>query len=237
MCLSVITIEPDTEWPVRLLSFREEFLEREWDPAGRWWDDHPDVVGGRDRQAGGTWLAVSPPARRVAAIHTSFVERVSPDRRRTRGEIAVAAAGGEPWHEGDLTCYDDFALLYVDDHRATWHTYRDGDVAVEAVPPGLHLASVAGLGVDTPRPRQRYWTGAIESAGLPKLDATGSPASDWEPWLERVGATAKPPTDELALLIRRDARDRVFGTSAVSFVAFPASGDAVFHMLPTTLRQ
>ncbi len=232
MCLSVLEIEPDAEWPVRLLSFREEFLDREWDRAGEWWDDHPGVVGGRDRRAGGTWLALAPAARRLAAIHTSFTERVPADRRRTRGVLPVAAAAGHGWEHDDLGCFDDFTLMVVDDASATWYAYRDAELTTQTIAPGRHLGSVAGLGPDTPRARQRHWTHVVESAGLPKLDASGSPAHDWEPWLERTGAAALDPTDELALLIRREPRGKVFGTSSVSFVAFPATGPAVLHTLP-----
>lgn len=230
MCLSVIAIEPDSEWPVRLLSFREEFLARAWDPPAMWWDTHPEVVGGRDREAGGTWLAAAPRQRRAAAIHTSFVARVPPETRRTRGEITVAAAAGRPLADRDLGVYDDFTLLVLDDGGATWHSYRDGELRTQAIGAGIHLGSVAGLGPDTPRPRHKHWTDRIAAHGLPKLDGTGSPASDWPAWLERVGAAGMDPADDRALLIRRAPRGRSFGTSSVSMVAFPRAGELCFHL-------
>jgi hypothetical protein len=236
MCLSVLAIEPGGEWPVRLLSFREEFLERSWEPAAPWWEQHPEVVAGRDQQAGGTWLAVAPARRRVAAIHTSFTARVPAERRRTRGEIPIAAAAAARWDDR-LSCYDDFTLLVVDDTGATWHGYRDGVLASQSIGPGIHLGSVAGLGPTTDRPRQRHWTEVIAREGLPKLDEAGSPATGWQRWLERTGAAAMAPTDELALLIRRQPRDRVFGTSSVSFVAFPPTGRATFHVLADAFGQ
>jgi uncharacterized protein with NRDE domain len=46
-------------WPLLTLAAnRDEFLERPAAPLG-WWDDSPDVLAGRDLQAGGTWLGVN----------------------------------------------------------------------------------------------------------------------------------------------------------------------------------
>ncbi|WP_233517519.1 NRDE family protein [Geodermatophilus marinus] len=43
--------------PVRVLALRDELTTREFDDPGRWWPGLPEVVGGRDRAAGGTWCA------------------------------------------------------------------------------------------------------------------------------------------------------------------------------------
>src|SRR5690349_13679683 len=55
MCTVVCRWSPGTT--VHLLAVRDEFVGREFDGPGAWWPDQPDVIGGRDRQAGGTWCA------------------------------------------------------------------------------------------------------------------------------------------------------------------------------------
>ena len=51
------------ELPILLGAVRDEFVERPWDPPARHWDGAwAELIGGRDQQAGGTWLAVDPRA-------------------------------------------------------------------------------------------------------------------------------------------------------------------------------
>lgn len=57
MCLIVLSIGQHPEFPLILAANRDEFHARPTKEA-RWWPDKPDIVGGRDLQAGGTWLAL-----------------------------------------------------------------------------------------------------------------------------------------------------------------------------------
>src|SRR3954469_11776022 len=43
--------------PTQILALRDELTSRDFDDPGAWWPEQPDVVGGRDRLAGGTWCA------------------------------------------------------------------------------------------------------------------------------------------------------------------------------------
>jgi len=56
MCTALLSIQPGL--PALLVGVRDELSDRAWEPPGRHWPDHPGLVGGRDLQAGGTWLAV-----------------------------------------------------------------------------------------------------------------------------------------------------------------------------------
>ncbi len=58
MCTVLLRFQPDRPWPLLVAAVRDEFLERPWDPPAAHWPDAPAIVGGRDRAAGGTWLAV-----------------------------------------------------------------------------------------------------------------------------------------------------------------------------------
>ena len=53
--------------PLLLLGVRDEFAGRPWQPPARHWPGSP-LIGGRDEQAGGTWLAVHPAVPRVGCI-------------------------------------------------------------------------------------------------------------------------------------------------------------------------
>jgi uncharacterized protein with NRDE domain len=58
MCLVAIARHAHPRWPLLLLANRDEFHARPSAPA-HWWDESPDLLGGRDLAAGGSWLAVS----------------------------------------------------------------------------------------------------------------------------------------------------------------------------------
>src|SRR5947209_11609771 len=66
MCTVLLRFAPGTPRPLLLGAVRDEFVERAWDPPGAHWGDR--LLGGRDRTAGGTWLAVDPDRPAVAAV-------------------------------------------------------------------------------------------------------------------------------------------------------------------------
>src|SRR5258707_10474746 len=95
MCTAILSIQPGA--PVLLAGVRDELADRAWQPPGRHWPDYPGLIGGRDLQAGGTWLALAPEARRVArGLHGPGA--MAPARSRPpRGALPPAGAGeGKP---------------------------------------------------------------------------------------------------------------------------------------------
>lgn len=82
MCTLIISLDPGARWPVLLASTRDEFRSRAWQPPAKWWpEEYPGLIGGRDREAGGTWLAANPGERRVAVI----LNRIANWALRARG--------------------------------------------------------------------------------------------------------------------------------------------------------
>jgi uncharacterized protein with NRDE domain len=57
MCLIVLSLGQHPEYPLVIAANRDEFHARPTREA-HWWPDKPDILGGRDLQAGGTWLAL-----------------------------------------------------------------------------------------------------------------------------------------------------------------------------------
>ena len=77
--------------PLLLLGFRDELTSRPWQPPARHWPGSA-LVGGRDEQAGGTWLAVHPGPPRVSCILNARGQEAPPSSRRSRGELPLRAA-------------------------------------------------------------------------------------------------------------------------------------------------
>src|SRR5699024_12083116 len=59
MCTVIVEVPAQKKAPVRLLAVRDEDPARPWDSVDAWWPKLPGVVGVRDRQAGGAWLAAN----------------------------------------------------------------------------------------------------------------------------------------------------------------------------------
>ncbi len=76
MCLIVLAIGQHPEYPFILAANRDEFHARPSEDA-HWWSDRQGVLGGRDLQAGGTWLAVSREGR--LATVTNFRDAKPPE--------------------------------------------------------------------------------------------------------------------------------------------------------------
>ena len=87
MCLVVLAIGQSPEYPLVLAGNRDEFHARPT-AAARWWADKPHILGGRDLQAGGTWLALHRNGRFATVTNYRDAVPVSP-RFRSRGFLVT----------------------------------------------------------------------------------------------------------------------------------------------------
>ena len=123
MCLIAFALDAHPAYRLVLAGNRDEFHARPADPLG-WWPDAPDVLGGRDRQAGGSWLALHRSGRLATVTNVREPGREPPPGGgSSRGELvrgfvaavdaplehasALAGASGETGLDG----YRGFNLL------------------------------------------------------------------------------------------------------------------------------
>lgn len=144
MCTVVVRHQPGE--PVRALALRDELTGRDFDDPGAWWPDQPTAVGGRDRQAGGTWCASD-----VVTGTTAFVLN-RPQRREaepgapSRGVLPLLALRhGEAWPEHlDHRGMASFALLLATpEHLALW-VFDGAALTREGLPPGTRMVTSGG---------------------------------------------------------------------------------------------
>lgn len=139
MCTVILLHRPGHEFPILVAANRDERLDRAWDPPGAWWPDHPDVLGGRDRSAGGTWMAVS--RRGTAAMVLNRPGSLGPaPGLRSRGELPLlalragsAAAGAAAIAGLPARQWRPFNLVLADRHGA-WFLRGTGAGGPEAEP-------------------------------------------------------------------------------------------------------
>ena len=146
MCLVVIAWQQHPEFPLIVAGNRDEFHARPTEDA-RWWADQPDIVGGRDLQAGGTWLALHRSGR--FATVTNFRDAVPPSARfRSRGHLVTeflrSTADPVDFLQGiDGAAYAGFNLLVGDGESLACLSNRaDGP---QMLAPGIYGLSNALL--------------------------------------------------------------------------------------------
>jgi len=150
VCTAVVSLQPAARMPLLLLGFRDEFTGRPWRPPARHWPGSP-LIGGRDEEAGGTWLALHPDVPRVSCLLNGRGQQAEAARRRSRGELPLHAAGSGPEALKELqddlatlACYDPFILLSADLTSAQLLSW-DGTRAVLAdLGPGTHVITNSG---------------------------------------------------------------------------------------------
>jgi len=84
LCLIAIAVHASPRYPIVIAANRDEFYGRPTRPL-HIWDDDPNIAGGRDLRAGGTWLAVTRDGR-FAAV-TNIRGNDGPPNLRSRGAL------------------------------------------------------------------------------------------------------------------------------------------------------
>ena len=96
MCLILLALHVVPNRPWLLLGNRDEYHGRPSAPAAQW-DDAPDVFGGRDLEAGGSWLAVGR-SNRFAAVTNVRAGPPIRGRRSRGGLVADFVRGNQSAH-------------------------------------------------------------------------------------------------------------------------------------------
>lgn len=85
VCLILVAFKVDQEHPLVVAANRDEYFARPTS-AAHYWQDHPNIFGGRDLQEHGTWMGVSTTGRFAAVANWSRNnERTS--GYRSRGDL------------------------------------------------------------------------------------------------------------------------------------------------------
>lgn len=58
MCILFIAIKQHPKYPLIIAANRDEFYARPT-AVSKFWSDYPDVLAGRDKQSGGTWMGIN----------------------------------------------------------------------------------------------------------------------------------------------------------------------------------
>ncbi|PKO48415.1 MAG: hypothetical protein CVU31_05695 [Betaproteobacteria bacterium HGW-Betaproteobacteria-4] len=166
MCLIVVGWRVHPDYPLVVAANRDEFYARPTASLARW-PDAPEVIGGLDLEAGGTWLGISESGRFAAVTNVREPGMAKGAQSRgalTRGFLTARTSASDYAAGIDGAQYSGFNLLLSDGDTLVYCSNRDGNPRPLA--PGVYGLSNHLL--DSPWPkllaaRQRF------SDALPRL--------------------------------------------------------------------
>ncbi len=175
MCLIALAIAPSAGCPLLLAANRDEFFQRPTQPLSRWHTPSGALVlGGRDLQAGGTWLGVSAQGR--VAMLTNVREPGSLAGPRSRGDLPLAWLGGQQAPEAFLAglepqAYSGFNLVVGDLQSGRWYWASNRQTSAEGISPGWQqrplgpgLYGLSNAFLDTPWPKTEQLKSRLKAA-------------------------------------------------------------------------
>ena len=154
MCLIFISFQHHKDFPLIVAANRDEFYARKTAAAGHW-EDHPNILAGRDLEAGGTWMGVTKTGR--ISMLTNYrdlknLKTVAPSRGHLVSEFLEtqqSPSGYLQAVEKKSAAYNGFNLI-VGDPKELWYYSNYGD-SIQQLKPGFYGLSNHLL--DTPWPK------------------------------------------------------------------------------------
>ena len=154
MCLIVFAYKYHPHYPLILAANRDEFYERPTSKSN-FWEDHPDLLGGRDVKYGGTWMGITRSGR-FAAV-TNFREGTGiREHPLSRGlmvkDFLTNRDSPKTFLEGIIPRaeeYNGFNLLLGDPTSLIYYSNRSRKM--KALKPGIY--GLSNHLIDTPWPK------------------------------------------------------------------------------------
>lgn len=164
MCLIGIAYQVHPQYPIIIAANRDEFYQRQTARAS-WWQDQPQILGGRDLEANGTWMALHQDGRFGCVTNYRDLRKPLKEGAPSRGELVPNFLLGEvdaPTYLSELdqraSQYNGFNLLLWD-KKGLFH-YSNEEKVVHALSPGVHGLSNHLL--DTPWPKVEKLKSGLE---------------------------------------------------------------------------
>lgn len=185
MCLITFAHRVHPDYPLLVAANRDEFYDR---PAEgiHIWKEHPDLLAGRDLQAGGTWMGVTRGGR-FAAITNHRNPPTTPARPRSRGMLTLDFLTGDadPGHylrALDGGSYAGFNLVLGDGRSLFYYSNIEGEV--RELPAGVYGLSNGLLNSAWPKQAsaanrlEALLPGPVDHASLADTVSSREPAAD-----------------------------------------------------------
>lgn len=153
MCLCLFAIDQHDEFPFILLANRDEFRAR---PAAKaaFWEDHPEVLAGRDLEGMGTWLGINTRGE-IAFLtnyrHPDYFNRKGPTRGKLVSDFLTTETDAASYLSGieNPEAYNGFNLVAGKPAELFYFSNVEG--TPRPITKGIHGLSNAFLDTSWPK--------------------------------------------------------------------------------------
>ena len=216
MCLILFAWQAHPLYPLVVAANRDEF-HNSLSAAADWWSDAPDLLAGRDLQAGGTWMGISRSGRFAAITNYRESQEPEPPLEFSRGHLVRNyLTSNEPaeehaWRLKEVgEAYRGFSLLLGDGEDLVCTSNRIEEPL--RIVPGSHALSNHLLDTDWPKAHH----GRLRLDELLQTDRT-----DAESLLDVLADRSLVPGEEPEAFDLRLAPERL---TRLAFVMSPTYG-------------
>ncbi|MBT2689109.1 NRDE family protein [Bacillus sp. ISL-47] len=154
MCLILFAYKVHPKYKLVVAANRDEFYERPTAPA-HFWEDHPNILAGRDLKKMGTWMGVAKDGRFAALTNYRDPNEVT-DGKRSRGELVAGFLKGNGKPEefmkkaaGNREQYPSYNLLAGNADELYY--YSNVENKMEKLEPGIYGVSNHVLNTEWPK--------------------------------------------------------------------------------------
>jgi uncharacterized protein with NRDE domain len=233
MCLILFAYDIHPHYRLVLAANRDEFYERPTAPL-HFWEDHPEILAGRDLRQMGTWMGVTRDGRFAAITNFRELKGIK-ENAPSRGDlVADFLKGGRgpvdylQEREAEAEAYNGFNLL-IGDRDGLYYASNRG-VWFRSLEPGIYGLSNHLL--DTPWPKIRSGVSCLESL------VAAEDAALFSGLEEVLQNQERPPDDQLPdtgvglmwerMLASIHISGRAYGTRCSSILTIARTGQIRF---------
>ena len=235
MCLILLAFRVHEHYPLIVAANRDEHHHRPA-AAAAFWEDHPQLYGGRDLEKSGTWMGITRTGR-FAAITNYRDGQPAPAAPRSRGALVSGFLTGDRAAQdfiGEISPaqdqYGGFGLLAGNLEALMFYSNRGAPATTVA--PGIHGLSNHLL--DTPWPKIRHGAAALQTA-LTGIDESAMVSTLFDALGDRTAADdARLPATGIPQQRERELSPAFicgehYGTRSSTVLLVHSSGDVLFH--------
>jgi len=221
MCTVILSRRLGDSWPLLLAGNRDEMQGRPWRAPARHWPFSPDVTGGYDGLAEGSWLAVNDHG--VVATILNRIGTLGPATgKRSRGELVIEAldhadafAAAEALAHLDAEAYRPFNLVVADNRDAYWLRADGKTIRASALPEGVSMLTAYELN-DPADPRIATFLPRFRQAPRPDPEI-----GDWSSWQTLLAARVPEGVRDREAGLTFQLENG-FGTRSSALIALPS---------------
>ncbi len=154
MCLTVFAYQVHKQYPLILATNRDEFYERPTRPA-QFWENQPDMLAGKDLEAGSTWMGITKNHRFAALTNYRDMKSIK-ENAPSRGQLVTdyLDSDSDPVEffrsiKSDASDYNGFNLLFGSVNNLYY--FNNQHLELRKLEPGFYSLSNAFLDTKWPK--------------------------------------------------------------------------------------